>query len=81
MITRDPDVTRLLARLEKRRLIRRAKSKADKRVICTQLAPAGRRILKNLDAAIAKAHREQLSRLGRDRLKSLIHLLEAAREK
>src|SRR4051812_40969584 len=60
MITRDPDMTRLLARLENRGLIKRSPGEQDKRVICTRLTPTGRKTLGQLDSRIMQAHRKQL---------------------
>src|SRR4051794_17693583 len=79
MITRDPDVTRLLDRLEKRGLISRCRQEKDRRVVCTRITPAGSKLLHELDPKIEAAHRKQLSHLGADKLKQLIELLEAAR--
>src|SRR5438128_2669885 len=80
MITRDPDMTRLLERLERRGLIKRSKGSEDRRVICTRLTHAGRKILGQLDARVMQAHRKQLGHLGKPRLKSLINILEAVRQ-
>src|ERR1051326_3588273 len=41
MITRDPDITRLLDRLEKRNLISRCRETKDRRMVLTRIAPAG----------------------------------------
>src|SRR5262245_1014357 len=41
MITRDPDVTRLLDRLEKRKLISRCREEKDRRVVCARITNAG----------------------------------------
>ena len=80
MITRDPDVTRLLDRMEKRHLISRSRSQKERRVVCARTTPAGLKVLQELDPVIDAAHRKQLSHLGADRLKQLIELLEAARK-
>src|SRR5438132_8231475 len=45
-LTRDPDITRLLDRLEARALVSRARGRADRRVVETRITPAGLRILK-----------------------------------
>src|ERR1700675_379594 len=41
MITRDPDITRLLDRLEDRGFVQRTRAKNDRRVICGKITPAG----------------------------------------
>ena len=79
MITRDPDITRLLDRLEKRGLIRRARDRQDRRVVTTRIVKEGLRILKELDRPLLAAHHRQLRHLPQRRLAELIRLLEEAR--
>lgn len=81
MIAKDPDITRLLDRLEERGLIGRARDRADRRVITTRITDKGLRILKGLDRLIEELHVKQLGHLGEQRLRSLVTLLESAREK
>jgi DNA-binding MarR family transcriptional regulator len=79
MITRDPDVTRLLDRMEKRKLISRCRDEHDRRTVMTRITPDGLDVLGRLDEPIQSAHRKQLGHLGRERLRALTELLEAAR--
>jgi DNA-binding MarR family transcriptional regulator len=79
MIARDPDITRLLDRLEKRGLLRRARDQQDRRVITTRITNAGLRILKELDGLIRTAHQRQFGHMSRRKLVALIGLLEEAR--
>lgn len=79
MLTRDPDITRLLDRLEKRGLISRCRQTADRRMVLTRIAPAGLELLARLDQPVREMHRRQLGHLGRERLRSLIELLRASR--
>lgn len=79
MISRDPDMTRLLDRLEARGLITRARETRDRRVIRTRITDAGLELLRGLDEPILAAHRGQLGHLGQAKLKQLIELLEEAR--
>ncbi len=81
MITRDPDITRLLDRLEQRDLVTRNRDRADRRVITTRITEEGMRILRKLDRPIEQLHLDQLGHLGEQRLRSLIGLLESARAK
>jgi DNA-binding MarR family transcriptional regulator len=80
MITRDPDVTRLLDRLEKRGLIARRRESMDRRMVLTRITPEGLRALAELDEPIQDLHREQLGHLGRNRLVALSELLQRARQ-
>ncbi len=79
LLTRDPDVTRLLDRLAARELLRRSRNRRDRRVVTARIAPAGLALLARLDRAVADALARQLSPLGRKRLHALTRLLEAAR--
>ena len=81
MITRDPDVTRLLDRLENRGLISRSREEKDRRTVMARITPAGLATLERLDDVVQDAHRGQLGHLGEKRLKELGNLLAACREK
>lgn len=78
MITRDPDVTRLLDRLERRELISRCREAADRRSVMARITPEGLRVLARLEEPVQAAHRRQLGHLGRKRLRELTELLHAA---
>ncbi len=79
MITRDPDVTRLLDRLEKRELISRCRETEDRRTVRARIAPQGLKLLARLDEPVQAAHRKQLGHLGRRRLQALADLLRISR--
>ena len=79
MITRDPDITRLLDRLEKRALIARCRETKDRRMVMASIAPDGLKLLARMDQPVRDAHRSQLGHLGRERLRALTELLQAAR--
>jgi DNA-binding MarR family transcriptional regulator len=81
MITRDPDVTRLLDRLEKRRLISRCRETKDRRMVMARIAPEGLKLLGRLDEPVQETHRKQLGHLGRERLRALTELLHTCRTK
>ena len=79
MITRDPDITRLLDRLEKRGLISRCRQTKDRRMVMVRITPEGLKLLARLDEPVQDGHRRQLGHLGPDRLLELTELLHAAR--
>ena len=81
MITRDPDVTRLLDRLEKRGLISRCRGAKDRRMVLTRITPAGLALLARLDRPVQEAHRKLLGHLGRERLATLSELLSVCRSR
>jgi DNA-binding MarR family transcriptional regulator len=77
MITRDPDITRLLDRLEKRQLISRNREPRDRRTVTARVTPTGLALLARLDKPVQDAYREQLGHLGEKRLSELSELLTA----
>src|SRR5579863_5540721 len=79
MITRDPDITRLLDRLEKRNLISRCRENKDRRMVMARIMPEGLKLLARLDEPVEEAHRRQLGHLGREKIRTLAELLHAAR--
>ena len=81
MITRDPDITRLLDRLEKRGLVTRWRDTADRRSVFTRISSDGLALLARLDEPIQQLHREQLGHLGREKLRILAALMNECRLK
>ena len=81
MITAEPDITRLLARLKSLKLIRQQRDKHDKRVIWTQISPTGLALLNESDNAVQQYPRELVGHLDKTQLADLILLLEQARAK
>lgn len=78
MISRDPDMTRLLDRMEKRSLITRQRQTADRRVIKTCITAAGLEILKALDAPVNQLHKTQFRHVSASKLKALAEALHEA---
>ena len=79
MVTRDPDMTRLLDRLEKRGLIARERRKDDRRMVTTRVTPQGLDFLKRLDQPVRELHRQQLRHVPVASLKTLGKLLNQVR--
>src|SRR5271155_95348 len=79
MITHDPDITRLLDRLEDRGLVERTRARHDRRVIYGKITAAGLKLLREMDRPIEKFGREMLRHVGQEKLKQLIELLELVR--
>jgi DNA-binding MarR family transcriptional regulator len=81
MINKDPDITRLLGRLEKRGYVTRSRDKDDRRVNLARMTQAGLEILRRLDRPTEQFLSKLIGHLGPQRLIDLLRLLEAAREK
>jgi DNA-binding MarR family transcriptional regulator len=79
MVTRDPDVTRLLDRMEKRGLVARGRDGRDRRVVTVRITGAGAALLAAVDPELTKLLNAALGHLDRKRLEALNALLEAAR--
>jgi DNA-binding MarR family transcriptional regulator len=81
MISRDPDITRLVDRLERRGLVTRSRGAKDRRVVRASITPAGLELLKGLDRPVSEFVRGMMGHLRTEQLQSLMHLLgEAQRE-
>jgi DNA-binding MarR family transcriptional regulator len=79
MITHDPDITRLLNRLQKHGLVERSRGKQDKRVVYGRISQAGLKLLREMDAPVQKFGTEILRHVSQQKLKQLIELLEQVR--
>ena len=80
MLTRMPDMTRLLDRMEEAGWVTRAREREDRRMVLTRISAAGQTLLKELDGPVNELHRVQLARLTDEQLRSLVDLLTLARE-
>lgn len=79
MITRDPDITRLLDRMEKRNLIRRQRDATDRRVVRAYIVDAASDLATQLEQPLIDMHRQQLGELEPNQIQSLIKILEIVR--
>jgi DNA-binding MarR family transcriptional regulator len=80
LVSSDPDITRLLGRLQKQKLIRRKRDPKDKRVIYATITAEGQRLLKESDPLVSDAIKQILKHMSRDKLTTLISLLEEVRQ-
>jgi DNA-binding MarR family transcriptional regulator len=79
MISHDPDMTRLLDRMEKRGLITRERQTDDRRVVKTRITPQALSLLKTLDQPVHELYKRQFRHMPAARLKILGRLLEEIR--
>ena len=75
MISRDPDITRLLDRMENRGWITRHREKEDRRVVKTRITEDGLAALKKLDQPVRDLHKGQFRHMSAPQLKTLANLL------
>ena len=79
LISRAPDMTRLLDRLEQRGLLRRKRRPDNRRVVEVQITEAGLELLREIQESVEDCHRRQLGHLDDRSLKQLARLLKKAR--
>ncbi|GGN34174.1 MarR family winged helix-turn-helix transcriptional regulator [Deinococcus daejeonensis] len=77
LLDHDPDVTRLLDRLQKAGLVTRDRDRPDRRIVATRLTDAGRDLLTRLDPPLTDLHARQFAHLTDTQLRDLISLLTA----
>jgi DNA-binding MarR family transcriptional regulator len=80
MLTPDPDITRLLDRMEAQELIRRERSKDDRRVVITRITPRGLELVGRIDEPLDCLFHRIVGRVSKPKLRELIDTLEALRE-
>jgi len=81
LIQHDPDITRLLDRLEKRQLVARGRDAGDRRVVRTRISPLGLDLLAQLDGPVDALHHRQLGHMSEARLKELSAVVHQARSR
>jgi DNA-binding MarR family transcriptional regulator len=79
MVRRDPDLTRLLDRLDSRGLVTRQRDTRDRRVVLASITDAGLALLAKLDAPIEESIRRTLAHVSQQRLRTVVELLEEIR--
>lgn len=80
LVSHAPDITRLLDKLEERRLIDRQRLPENRRVVQVGIKPAGLELLAELDEPVRLCHERQLGHLSAGQLETLNELLRAARQ-
>jgi DNA-binding MarR family transcriptional regulator len=79
LVSRLPDVTRLVDRLEEAGLVKRARTPDDRRVVLVGITRKGLAILAELDKPIGDLHKQTLRHMTRPELTELNRLLAKAR--
>ena len=79
LVSRAPDITRLLDKLEQRGLIQRDRPAENRRVVYVRISDAGMSLLRELRDPLRECHARQLGHLSRKQLKELSALLRLAR--
>jgi MarR family transcriptional regulator, organic hydroperoxide resistance regulator len=80
LISRVPDVSRLLDRMAAMGLIVKERNAADRRHVTARITPKGRRVLTQATPVLAEFGRERVERLCAEDVKALVEALETIRE-
>lgn len=80
LIEQAPGITRLLDRLEKKKLIRRRRCSEDRRQVLCWITPAGMELLARLDKPAEKFGRQALNMLSEKELRALVGILDRVRK-
>lgn len=81
MLTRMPDVTRLLDRMEEAGLVARSRDNEDRRLVSTRITDAGRKMVDGLDAPVQEFNKRRMAHVSDEQLQTLIDLLTLARDR
>jgi DNA-binding MarR family transcriptional regulator len=79
LVSRAPDITRMLDRLESKALVERTRLLGDRRTVIVRITAAGVALLRRLVRPVRECHDAQLSHLNDAELARLIALLRKAR--
>jgi DNA-binding MarR family transcriptional regulator len=79
MVTREPDITRLIDRLEQAGLAKRERCREDRRVVWVTITAKGLELLHKLEQPVMTLHQQQLGHMGSRKLQTLSKLLTEAR--
>ncbi len=80
LVSRAPDMTRLLDRLEARGLIDRERLSENRRVVLIGITPAGADLLDSLADQVRECHEQQLGHMTPQELSTLNKLLNRCRK-
>ena len=79
LVSRAPDITRMLDKLEQRGLIGRERPADNRRVVLVKCTPAGVALLEQIAEPLRACHERQLGHMKKADLQNLVRLLRAAR--
>jgi len=80
LVSRSPDITRMLDRLAERGWIERIRTEEDRRQVLARITPEGLRLLQRIAKPLEKCHERQLGHLKPQEVRQLIELLQVARQ-
>jgi len=79
MITRAPNITRLIDKLVAKKLVSRCDHDRDRRVVVVKLAPRGLDLVNGVSASVDDIDAKGLAALSKAQVETLIEILDAVR--
>lgn len=80
LVSRAPDITRMLDKLESNQWIERIRSIEDRRTVLVKITTGGKKLLREIAQPLGESHAAQLGHLSSKELKQLCELLRKARQ-
>lgn len=80
LLSRMPDATRLLDRMEEAGLVSRARDEEDRRLVTTRISAEGQRLLNDLEDGVEEERQRWLGHLSQKQLRKLIKVLTLVRD-
>lgn len=80
MIEQNPGLTRLIDRLERKKLLKRKRSKSDRRVVTCTITKTGSELLTTMQEPVKNAEKKMLTGLKKAELQTTIELLSCLRQ-
>ena len=80
MLSRQPDVTRIVDRLEDFGFVTRVRDTKDRRVVYVRLSRSGLALCEKIESSLLELHRDQFGHLSKSEMKLLNQLLIKTRD-
>ena len=79
LVSRAPDITRMIDKLHERGLVERERPEGNRRVVMVGITDAGLALLDEMGPQVRECHVRQLGHLAPDEMSTLVHLLNKVR--
>ncbi len=81
LINKEPDMTRLLDRMEKQNLVIRTRDQTDRRIVTARITEHGLAILKALDEPLANLLHQHFGHVSSQKLEALLEMIQELRQR
>jgi DNA-binding MarR family transcriptional regulator len=80
LVSRAPDITRIIDKLEQQQWLIRSRSDSDRRSVLVSLTPKGKTLLDEMEQGLGELHEQQFGHMDDSNLRILVSLLAEARQ-